>query len=203
MTFSPSSGPLGSPTAWVPPSTCRTPGSDFDTPDTFKEIVDAIWETGMDVCTFGIYTPMRGTELWTRLMKEGRIFRTHYPDDWFYYNSGHLVFRLNTLTLDQFIDGLTYVYENIYTTERLRGRFKRTLAATGNMTSATFAYRVGLDWKIVFEANLGELRKLRESGSYPHPARHDSVSLPANLDLAHPQRDKARAMRRALEGAGS
>src|SRR5262249_8128007 len=153
----------------------------FDTPDTFKEIADAVWETGMDVCTFGIYTPMPDTELFHRLSKEGRIFRTDFPRDWYYYNSGHLVFQLKTLTLDQYIDGLTYVYKQIYTPEALRERFKRTLAANGNLKSATFAYRVGLDWKVVFEANLRELHRLRESGLYPHRARTDAVTVPDSL----------------------
>ena len=154
-------------------------GTDFDTPDTFKQIADAVWETGMDVCSFGIYTPMPHTELFRRLSAEGRIFRTQFPDDWYFYNSGHLVFQLKTLTLDQYIDGLEHVHRSIYTPEALRERYKRSLAATGNLKSATFAYRVGLDWKIVFEANLHELHALRASGRYPHPRSTNRVAVPA------------------------
>jgi radical SAM superfamily enzyme YgiQ (UPF0313 family) len=173
-------------------------GSDFDTPDTFKQIADAVWDTKMDVCTFGIYTPMPDTELFHRLSKEQRIFRTSFPEDWYYYNSGHLVFRLKTLTLDQYIDGLTHVYRSIYTPEALRERYKRTLAATGNLKSATFAYRVGLDWKVVFEANLHELHALRESGRYPHLPRADRVVVPDDVVAAHPQEAKLRTMQKSL-----
>ena len=157
-------------------------GTDFDTPDTFKQIADAAWETDMDVCTFGIYTPMPDTELFGRLSREGRILRTSFPDDWYYYNSGHLVFQLKTLTLDQYIAGLTHVFESLYSPQALRERFKRTYAANGNTKSAMFAYRVGLDWRAVFQANLHELHALRDSGFYPHPIRHDRVAVPAALE---------------------
>jgi radical SAM superfamily enzyme YgiQ (UPF0313 family) len=173
-------------------------GSDFDTPDTFREIVDAVWETGMDVCTFGIYTPMPDTELFHRLSSEKRIFRTNFPNDWYYYNSGHLVFQLQSLSLDEYIDGLTYVYNSIYTADALRERYRQTLTATGNVKSATFAYRVGLDWRVVFEANLRELHALRDSGLYPHPVRRERVAVPEAITAAHPQEAKLRSMQRAL-----
>jgi radical SAM superfamily enzyme YgiQ (UPF0313 family) len=173
-------------------------GSDFDTTDTFKVIADAVWETGMDVTTFGIYTPMWGTEAWNKLVKDGRIFRRNCPDDWYFYNSDHLVYRLKNLTLDQFIDGLTYVYDSIYSKEALRERFKKTLAATGDVVNSYFAYRIGLDWKIVFEAKLFELHRLRDSGIYPHEARHGFVSVPHNLLERHPQHDKLRVMQRSV-----
>ncbi len=173
-------------------------GSDFDKPDTFKEIADAVWETGMDVCTFGIYTPMPDTELFHRLSKQNRIFRTDFPREWYFYNSGHLVFQLKTLSLDQFIDGLTHVYQSIYSPEALRARFKKSMAATGNPKSAMFAYRVGLDWKIVFEENLRQLHALRESGLYPHLASTNRISVPDDITPHHPQEAKARVMQRAL-----
>lgn len=157
-------------------------GSDYDTEDTFKEIVDCVWEAGMDVTTFGIYTPMAHTELHGRMSAQRRIFRTTMPEDWYYYNSGHLVFQLK-MPLEKFIEGLTYVYENIFSRDAVRERFKKTLAATNNMKTAMFAYRVNLDWKRVFEANLEELHKLYDSGVYPHPSSKSPVaeSIPAAL----------------------
>jgi len=166
-------------------------GTDFDKEDTFKQVVEAVWETGMDVCTFGIYTPMVRTELFDRLSSEQRIFRTNFPYDWYYYNSGHLVHRLKNMSLERFIEGLTYVYDNIYGKDRLRERFKQTYAATGNLVSSMFAYRINLDWKIVFEANLMELHKLYDSGVYPHQANHAQTAVPLSFeDFNHPQRAK-------------
>lgn len=153
-------------------------GSDFDTEDTFKQVVDWVWESGLDVATFGIYTPMSGTASFARLASEGRMFRTSFPDDWFYYNSGHLVYQLRSMPLEKFIEGLTYVYESIFSPASLRERFRTSIARTNNVKTAAFAYRVNLDWRHVFEANLWELKKLLASGLYPHYRFNAKVQVP-------------------------
>ena len=141
------------------------------------------------------------TELFDRLSREQRIFRTNFPNDWYYYNSGHLVHRLQNMSLERFIEGLTYVYENIYGKDKLRERFKQTYAATGNLVSSMFAYRINLDWKVVFEANLMELHKLYDSGAYPHQANAAQVAVPLNFeDFNHPQRAKLMSIYKNVHG---
>jgi radical SAM superfamily enzyme YgiQ (UPF0313 family) len=175
-------------------------GTDFDKDDTFQQVVDAVWETSMDVCTFGIYTPMVKTELFTRLSGEGRIFRTNFPEDWYYYNSGHLVHQLKSMPLEKFIEGLTYVYNNIYSAQAIRERFKRTYAQNGNLTNAMFAYRINLDWKIVFEANLMELHKMYNEGVYPHQTNPSQVAVPASFEaFNHPQRAKLMSIYKGVD----
>jgi len=156
-------------------------GSDFDTDDTFKQVVECAVESGMDVTTFGIYTPMSGTASFARLAKENRIFRNNFPSDWFYYNSGHLVYQLRSMPLEKFIKGLTYVYENLFSPTRLRERFRESVSRTNNVKSAAFAYRINLDWRLVFGANLRELQKLLDSGIYPHLPATSRVQVPASL----------------------
>src|SRR3989338_426908 len=83
-------------------------GADGDTKDNFKRMTDFTLEAGMDILTFGVYTPMPMTSSFQRLMQEGRIFRNRFPKDWYYYNSNHLVFTPRDMTIDDLIEGLEY-----------------------------------------------------------------------------------------------
>jgi hypothetical protein len=119
------------------------------------------------VLTYGISTPLPNTPMHKRLLGEGRIFRNNYPGDWFHYGTDHITYALDKMRLEDFIEGMHYVYDHLYTKEALRARFRRSLAATGNARTALFAYRVGQDWQRVFEQILRNLHGLYDSGMYP------------------------------------
>ncbi len=142
-------------------------GADGDTQDNFKRMTDFTLESSMDILTFGVYTPMPMTTSFNRMMKEGRIFRNNFPEDWYYYNSNHLVFTLKDMTIEDLIEGLEYVYENLYSREALKARFDRTLKETNNSKNAMFAYRINIDWKVVFKSVIDDLKTLYDSGVYP------------------------------------
>jgi len=142
-------------------------GADFQGPDSFKRITDYILSNSLDVLTFGISCPFPKTGLYNRLEKDGRIFRKNFPEDWVYYDTAHVTYQLERLTLDEFIEGMHYVYDHVYGKENLRERFRNTLKATGNIRNAMFAYRVSQDWQAVFEQVLDNLHRLADSGEYP------------------------------------
>jgi radical SAM superfamily enzyme YgiQ (UPF0313 family) len=139
-------------------------GADFQTKDCFKIMTDYLLEHAVDVLTFGIHCPFPETPLHHRMTRENRMLRSSFPDDWIYYDTAHLTHTLSHMTLDDFIEGMQYVYDNLYGERNLRDRFVRTLKANGERRSAMFAYRVGMDWDRVFRQVLDELRTLRESG---------------------------------------
>ncbi|MGI9592357.1 MAG: B12-binding domain-containing radical SAM protein [Myxococcota bacterium] len=141
-------------------------GADGEGPDTFKRAVDFVRESGIDVMTFGLLTSMPGSHLWKRLDDEGRKIRTNFPEDWIYYNSGHLTHLLESMSLDDFVDGMQYVYDNLYSKQALRERAFDGRRRTGNSFNSMFAYRINLDWKGVFQHVLKNLRLLQESGIY-------------------------------------
>lgn len=151
-------------------------GADGDTKDNFKRMTDFTLESSMDILTFGIYTPMPMTSSFHKLMQEGRIFRNRFPEDWFYYNSNHLVFTLKDMTIEDLIEGLEYVYENLYSREALKARFDRTLKETNNSKNAMFAYRINIDWRVVFKSVIDDLKALYDSGMYPGVKGHSQVA---------------------------
>jgi radical SAM superfamily enzyme YgiQ (UPF0313 family) len=141
-------------------------GADGDDKDSFKRMVDFILENKIDILSFGIDCPFPNTPLFHRLSQEGRMFRTNFPDDWFYYDTAHVVHRLTDMSLEEFIDGMQYVYDNLYAGKNLRMRFRESIKSTGNPRNSMFAFRVAQDWTVVFEQVLNNLRKLAESGDY-------------------------------------
>ena len=141
-------------------------GADGDGKDSFKKMVDFILENNIDILTFGINCPFPKTQLYSRLDSEKRIFRKDYPNDWQYYDTAHVVHRLVDMTLDEFAEGMQYVYDNIYAGDNLRMRFRNSIKTTKNPRNSMFAFRVGSDWQQVFEQVLENLRLLQESGDY-------------------------------------
>jgi len=158
-------------------------GADGQGPDCFQRMVDYIYANSIDVLTFGISCPFPNTPLHKRLNESGRIFRTNYPDDWQYYDTAHLTYRLTDMTLEQFIDGMQYVYDHIYGGDSLRMRFRNTLKNNSNPRTALFALRVGQDWKQVFEQVLQHLHDLHDSGDYYKKGRQVQLPLQGSAAL--------------------
>jgi radical SAM superfamily enzyme YgiQ (UPF0313 family) len=141
-------------------------GADFQTRDCFKVMTDYVLEHAIDILTFGIHCPFPATPLFKRMEQERRLFRADFPDDWAYYDTAHLTHTLSHMTLDDFIEGMQYVYDQLYAGRALRERFVQSVRANKNRRTALFAYRVGMDWEQVFRQVLDNLHALRESGLY-------------------------------------
>jgi radical SAM superfamily enzyme YgiQ (UPF0313 family) len=152
-------------------------GADGDDKDCFKRMVDYVLENSIDTMTYGIYCPMPRTALFKRLSGQGRIFRNNFPEDWFYYDSGHLVHRLSTMTLEDFIEGMQYVYDNLYNPKVLRERFRNSIKTTANPRNSMFAYRVNQDWDTVYRHNMTNLIRLYESGDYYQGLDRQAIEL--------------------------
>lgn len=141
-------------------------GNDNDTPDTFKEAVDFVLESNLDIMTCGILCPFIHSNLHNRLISENRIFRNNYPDDWKYYTSAHLTYILKHLSIQELIEGFEYIYERIYSTDVLRERFRNAKEILNNNNAAMFGFKVNLDWQTVFQHLIDNLKDLRDSGDY-------------------------------------
>ncbi|OLD61837.1 MAG: hypothetical protein AUI53_04030 [Acidobacteria bacterium 13_1_40CM_2_60_7] len=141
-------------------------GADFQTKECFKVMVDYILEHSIDILTFGIHCPFPQTALYKRMLSENRLLRPNFPEDWVYYDTAHLTHTLSHMSLDDFVEGMQYVYDHLYGEENLRNRFVNTLKANGSRRTAMFAYKVGMDWDKVFRQVLANLYELRESGLY-------------------------------------
>lgn len=141
-------------------------GADGDDKDSFKRMTDFVLENNIDILTYGINCPFPTTPLYKRLDSEKRIFRKNFPFDWKHYDTANVVHRFVDMTLEDFIEGMQYVYDKLYAGDMLRERFRNSIKMTHNPRNAMFAFRVGSDWKQVFEQVLENLKELYNSGDY-------------------------------------
>jgi radical SAM superfamily enzyme YgiQ (UPF0313 family) len=80
-------------------------GYDYDTPDTFKKILDFCLRTQVDGGLFPILTPYPGTRLRERLKKEGRIL----TDQWDLYDMEHVTFLPRGMSPEELQEGFEWL----------------------------------------------------------------------------------------------
>ncbi|MCB7128622.1 MAG: B12-binding domain-containing radical SAM protein [Candidatus Brocadiales bacterium] len=157
-------------------------GADGDGKDSFKKMVDFVHDSKVDILTYGLDCPFPKTPLFYRLDSEKRLFRRNLPEDWVYYETAHMVHRFVDMTLDDFVDGMQYVYDHVYAGDNVRKRFRTTIQETSNPRNSMFALRVGQDWDQVFLQVLDNLHELQESGDYykdTYATQEKTISIPA------------------------
>ncbi|MFQ5957147.1 MAG: B12-binding domain-containing radical SAM protein [Candidatus Brocadiales bacterium] len=157
-------------------------GADGDDKDSFKRMVDFVHDCKVDILTYGLDCPFPKTPLFYRLDSEKRLFRKNFPEDWVYYETAHVVHKFVDMTLDEFVDGMQYVYDHVYAGDNIRKKFRVTMKETGNPRNSMFALRVSQDWDQVFTQVLDNLHKLQESGDYYkdcYSTPSKTISMPA------------------------
>lgn len=93
-------------------------GSDDDDPFIFERSLEAIEYVGIDLMSPTICTPMPGTELTKRLLKERRIF----DFNWDHYDYRHVVYKPKKMTEKQLAEGYDWFYNQFYTLPRIAKR---------------------------------------------------------------------------------
>ncbi len=111
-------------------------GGDGDTPDIFKRTVEFIHETAIDGCQFTVMTPFPGTRFYDRMLKEGRLLYTDYPNDWARYNAYEVVIKPNNMSIDELKRGQQYVYDATSTIRKSIVRGVKTLINTRSVINA-------------------------------------------------------------------
>jgi len=93
-------------------------GYDFDTRDSFDELIAFIDEAHIMEPIVNILTPFPGTKLFKRLEEEGRIIHK----DWSKYDTKNVVFRPANLTPEELLAGFEKVNRSIYSFESIYRR---------------------------------------------------------------------------------
>ena len=130
----------------IPIMGCFVFGSDEDTPAIFKETVDFIIETGIDLPRFTCFTPFPGTAAFDRLEKEGRITTW----DWDKYNAQNAVFKPKNMSAEELEAGVLYAWRESY---KLKNIFKRLSKSRSQL-------------RYLILANLGYMKYARDLSKY-------------------------------------
>lgn len=85
-------------------------GYDFDSADTFDELIDFISESNLLMPLINILTPLPGTMLFKRLEEQGRILHK----DWSKYDTQHVVFSPARMSPEELLEGYKKVMKSVY-----------------------------------------------------------------------------------------
>jgi radical SAM superfamily enzyme YgiQ (UPF0313 family) len=116
-------------------------GSDGDGPDIFERTVEFVLEAGIDIAHFGLLTPFPGTDLYDRLVREGRLLYTNFPEDYRRFDLRTAIFRPRKLAPEQLEEGVVWATRAVGSRVPAARRAWRTWRETGNPLVATIAYR--------------------------------------------------------------
>ena len=93
-------------------------GYDFDTRESFEDLINFINKTHLLMPLINILTPFPGTKLHKRLEKEGRIL----SKDWSKYDTKHVVFSPAKLTPEELFEGYKKVIRDVYSLDSIYKR---------------------------------------------------------------------------------
>jgi len=98
-------------------------GFDEDTPDIFDATLDKLEEWNIDSAGANILTPLPGTPLFSRLMRERRIFTV----DWSKYDLYHVVFQPENMSAEELYRGTRRFTKKFYSIPGISRRIISTL----------------------------------------------------------------------------
>lgn len=90
-------------------------GYDFDTVDSFDELIEFINEAELLMPLINVLTPLPGTKLYKRFEDEGRLLHKNWDD----YDGQTVVYTPRGMTPEELQDGFRKVIRNVYSFERI------------------------------------------------------------------------------------
>ena len=96
-------------------------GFDHQTPEVFDQTFEFSLKNRLDAVELRILTPFPGTRLYSRLLKEDRMYS---PDWWLHgYPADTLLFHPKSMAPDQLVDGFVALNRQIYSVNAILKRF--------------------------------------------------------------------------------
>jgi radical SAM superfamily enzyme YgiQ (UPF0313 family) len=96
-------------------------GFDHETRDVFDQTLEFALKNRLDAVELRILTPFPGTRLYTRLLKEGRLF---VSDWWLHgYSPDTLLFQPKGMTADELMEGFARLNREVYSIGAVVKRF--------------------------------------------------------------------------------
>ncbi len=112
-------------------------GLDNDDTSVFPKTLDWLVRNKVETMTAHILTPYPGTQLYNRLVKEGRII----DSDLTHYNTAHVVFKPKLMSPDMLAKGYFKMYEQFYSFKNIFKRCPETKGQVIPYMQFNFLYR--------------------------------------------------------------
>jgi radical SAM superfamily enzyme YgiQ (UPF0313 family) len=115
-------------------------GLDSDTVDDLYARTQFAIESNMDAMQATIVTPLPGTGLYDRMLKENRLLFTNYPEDWKHYHFLEVVHKPKKLEPKAFMEAMLDNWSIMYDDKLLQKKMLKTLKQTRSARAAAWAY---------------------------------------------------------------
>lgn len=150
-------------------------GLPTDTPESMEARTAYINNASIDAVQATVLTPLPGTGLFDRMLKDNRIILNNFPNDWQHYHFSRIVFKHETMDEDTFNKEVSKNWDELYDETLLKKKFMRTLKQTKNPVAGIWSYGSNLQYyNLVFEhdksrplLNLTDIFGLKDIESNP------------------------------------
>ena len=126
-------------------------GMDGDTPQKLEQRGDYMIRSNVDVMQTTFLTPLPGTRLFDRYIKEDRLLYSNFPEDWSHYDMTEVVFKPRGMKTEELICGMHFENKKMYASPVLIRKALKTYRFTKNGMAAMFAWSSNQNYKHVFE----------------------------------------------------
>jgi len=140
-------------------------GFDHETKEVFDQTFEFALKNRLDAIELRIITPFPGTRLYTRLLKEGRLF---VPDWWLHgYSPDTLLFQPKGMTADELMEGFAHLNREVYSIGAVVKRF----------FGMSPVKRTAIGCSVYLGLNLATRKRYFKSLENPQPFRETPDSL--------------------------
>lgn len=129
-------------------------GMDADTVEDLHARADYILNSSIDCYQTGVLTPLPGTPLFERFLKEDRMLYSNFPEDWQHYHVYEVAIRPKQMELESLREEMTKVWSKIYNKEVFTRKFINALRSTKNANSAIWSFFTNMHYhNMAFEGD--------------------------------------------------
>ncbi|GAX59144.1 Fe-S oxidoreductase [Candidatus Scalindua japonica] len=119
-------------------------GNDEDTEETYKANAEFVIKANIDIPSLSNVVPQPGTRLFKRLIGEGRLKYSNFPEDWKYYDWNSITIKPRYFTEEFLIRSNKRIYGRIFSIPRIAIRFVKTLIYCRSFFLAVVALRLNI-----------------------------------------------------------
>ncbi|MFX1312192.1 MAG: B12-binding domain-containing radical SAM protein [Promethearchaeota archaeon] len=128
-------------------------GSDAETREGMWRKVNYILKNRIDIIQTTILTPLPGTRLFLDLKNKNRLLHINFPQDWNFYDMGHLTFKINNLSNKDFLNIHKKCSKKLYSKITLYKKFLKTWFHCKSLQTSMWAYNSNKNYRNVSLSN--------------------------------------------------
>ncbi|MGK5093016.1 radical SAM protein [Deltaproteobacteria bacterium TL4] len=111
-------------------------GMDTDTAESLRKRADYAISSNMTIPQITCLTPLPGTRMMEKFVKEGRLIYNNFPADWPRYDFTNLVFKPKTMSEEEFKQVFSECVQRVYSPATLMKKIVKTLITTRSFNRA-------------------------------------------------------------------